>query len=189
MDRILPIPYVRARSRSTRHSPSSVMPTACSTSVTVSFSFGGNTWTMSPADFAFTSISSTECIGAFFEMTSTAGTTAPSWIIGDAFLVRRDVDPLACVLMTHRHRKTSTRCSDTTRPLLGSLPSLKSLSLRTASTALRPHQRLVVSPRRSPTATLTVPCLGSNSVSGGAWFRVLWRCSWQCRCGCYDNPS
>jgi len=58
----------------------------CSTSVTVSFSFGGNTWTMSAADFAFTSISSSECIGAFFETTSTAGSSTPSWIIGDAFL-------------------------------------------------------------------------------------------------------
>jgi len=59
----------------------------CSTSVTVTLSFGGNTWTMSSADFKFTSLSSSECIGAFFETSSTTTTgSTPSWIIGDAFL-------------------------------------------------------------------------------------------------------
>ncbi|KAG6374669.1 aspartic peptidase domain-containing protein [Boletus reticuloceps] len=59
----------------------------CSTTVTVTFSFGGQSWTMSPADFMYTSISTTECIGAFFDIGSTAGSsTTPSWIIGDAFL-------------------------------------------------------------------------------------------------------
>lgn len=56
----------------------------CSTTVNVEFSFGGATWSMSPADFAFTQTSSTECIGAFFE--ASTGTGSPSWIIGDAFL-------------------------------------------------------------------------------------------------------
>ncbi|KAG1854827.1 aspartic peptidase domain-containing protein [Suillus subalutaceus] len=56
----------------------------CSTTVNVEFSFGGATWSMSPADFAFTQTSSTECIGAFFE--ATTGTGSPTWIIGDAFL-------------------------------------------------------------------------------------------------------
>ncbi|KAG2142916.1 aspartic peptidase domain-containing protein [Suillus bovinus] len=56
----------------------------CSTTVNVEVSFGGNTWSISPADFAYTQTSSTECIGAFFE-TST-GTGIPSWIFGDAFL-------------------------------------------------------------------------------------------------------
>lgn len=56
----------------------------CSTSVSVELSFGGATWSMSPADFAFTQTSSTECIGAFFE--ASTGTGSPSWIIGDAFL-------------------------------------------------------------------------------------------------------
>jgi cathepsin D len=56
----------------------------CSTTVNVELSFGGATWSISPADFAFTQTSSTECIGAFFEASTGAG--APSWIIGDAFL-------------------------------------------------------------------------------------------------------
>ncbi|KAF9219784.1 acid protease [Gyrodon lividus] len=57
----------------------------CSTQVDVTFSFGGTTWSMSAADFAFAQISSSECVGAFFEA-STGGGSTPSWIIGDAFL-------------------------------------------------------------------------------------------------------
>lgn len=56
----------------------------CSTTVNVELSFGGATWSISPADFAFTQSTSTECIGAFFE--ASTGTGSPSWIIGDAFL-------------------------------------------------------------------------------------------------------
>ncbi|KAG1728175.1 aspartic peptidase domain-containing protein [Suillus paluster] len=56
----------------------------CSTTVNVEFNFGGNTWSMSPADFTHTQVSSTECIGAFF--VSTIGQGGPSWVIGDAFL-------------------------------------------------------------------------------------------------------
>ncbi|KAG2364170.1 aspartic peptidase domain-containing protein [Suillus spraguei] len=56
----------------------------CSTTVNVEVSFGGATWSISPTDFAVAQISSTECIGAFFE--ASAGTGAPSWIFGDAFL-------------------------------------------------------------------------------------------------------
>jgi hypothetical protein len=61
---------------------------ACSTTVNVELSFGGSTWSISPEDFAFTTLSSgsTECVGAFFE--TTTGSGAPTWIIGDAFLVR-----------------------------------------------------------------------------------------------------
>jgi cathepsin D len=56
----------------------------CSTTVNVELSFGGAMWSISPVDFAFTQISSTECIGAFFEVITDTG--SPSWIIGDAFL-------------------------------------------------------------------------------------------------------
>jgi len=56
----------------------------CSTTVNVEFNFGGNSWSMSPADFTHTQISSTQCIGAFF--VSTIGQGGPSWVVGDAFL-------------------------------------------------------------------------------------------------------
>lgn len=56
----------------------------CSTTVDVQFNFGGNTWSMSPADFMHSQASTTECIGAFF--ISSIGEGGPSWIIGDAFL-------------------------------------------------------------------------------------------------------
>ncbi|KAG1816286.1 aspartic peptidase domain-containing protein [Suillus variegatus] len=56
----------------------------CSTTVNVELSFGGATWSISPADFAFTQTNSTVCIGAFFE--TTTGTGSPSWVIGDTFL-------------------------------------------------------------------------------------------------------
>lgn len=51
---------------------------------------------MSPADFQYTSISTTECIGAFFETGSSGiGGGTPSWIIGDAFLVRINISLFA----------------------------------------------------------------------------------------------
>ncbi|KAG2142910.1 aspartic peptidase domain-containing protein [Suillus bovinus] len=56
----------------------------CSTTVNVQFNFGGNTWSMSPADFTHSQASTTECIGAFF--ISSIGQGGPSWVIGDAFL-------------------------------------------------------------------------------------------------------
>ncbi|KAI6167423.1 acid protease [Pisolithus thermaeus] len=54
----------------------------CSTSVNVTFSFGGSTWAMAPADFSYTQIGNSQCIGTFFETTQ----TNPSWILGDSFL-------------------------------------------------------------------------------------------------------
>ncbi|KAG0692345.1 acid protease [Suillus ampliporus] len=56
----------------------------CSTTVNVEFNFGGNSWSMSPADFTHTQVSSTGCIGAFF--VTPLGRGSPSWVIGDAFL-------------------------------------------------------------------------------------------------------
>lgn len=104
MGRILSIPYVRyPLCERAPHRVSS--PPACSTTVTVELSFGGNNWTMSSADFQFASISSSECIGAFFDISTTTTTvggssTVPSWIIGDAFLV----SPL-CVVVVPAHRR------------------------------------------------------------------------------------
>ncbi|KAH7926412.1 acid protease [Leucogyrophana mollusca] len=58
----------------------------CDTDVSVSFSFGGPSWSMSSADFEFTRLeNSADCIGAFFG-TDTGGNGNPYWIIGDAFL-------------------------------------------------------------------------------------------------------
>lgn len=56
----------------------------CSTEVNVAISFGGPSWSVSPADFQLTQISSSDCIGAFFELSS--GNGAPSWVVGDTFL-------------------------------------------------------------------------------------------------------
>ncbi|KAG2040135.1 aspartic peptidase domain-containing protein [Suillus americanus] len=56
----------------------------CSTAVNVAISFGGPSWSISPADFQLTKISSSQCVGAFFEL-NTSG-SAPSWIVGDTFL-------------------------------------------------------------------------------------------------------
>ncbi|OJA08498.1 hypothetical protein AZE42_11470 [Rhizopogon vesiculosus] len=59
----------------------------CSTTVNVELSFGGSTWSTSPADFAFsrTTSTSTECLGT---------DTDPAWIIGDAFL--KNVYSVSC---------------------------------------------------------------------------------------------
>jgi len=56
----------------------------CDTSVTVTLSFGGRSWTVSPADFQSQEISRGTCLGAFFSLTT--GDSAPAWIVGDAFL-------------------------------------------------------------------------------------------------------
>ncbi|KAG1864833.1 aspartic peptidase domain-containing protein [Suillus subluteus] len=56
----------------------------CSTAVNVAISFGGPSWPISPADFQLTKISSSQCVGAFFEL-NTSG-SAPNWIVGDTFL-------------------------------------------------------------------------------------------------------
>ncbi|KAG2142885.1 aspartic peptidase domain-containing protein [Suillus bovinus] len=56
----------------------------CNTAVHVSISFGGPSWPISPADFQLTKISSSQCVGAFFELNT--GGSAPNWIVGDTFL-------------------------------------------------------------------------------------------------------
>ncbi|KII87254.1 hypothetical protein PLICRDRAFT_112830 [Plicaturopsis crispa FD-325 SS-3] len=56
----------------------------CDTDVTVTMSFGGPSWTISPADFKLTQLSGGQCLGAFFELST--GSSAPAWIVGDTFL-------------------------------------------------------------------------------------------------------
>lgn len=56
----------------------------CDTDVNVTMSFGGKSWSISNQDFQLTKISSSECLGAFFELTT--GNSAPAWIVGDTFL-------------------------------------------------------------------------------------------------------
>ncbi|KZT25130.1 acid protease [Neolentinus lepideus HHB14362 ss-1] len=56
----------------------------CSTAVNVSLAFGGNSWSISPADFKLTQISNSQCLGALFELET--GGSAPAWIVGDTFL-------------------------------------------------------------------------------------------------------
>jgi len=47
-------------------------------------SFGGRTWAINPADFRLAQISNSQCLGAFFQLTT--GSSAPPWIVGDTFL-------------------------------------------------------------------------------------------------------
>ncbi|KAJ6581457.1 acid protease [Mycena capillaripes] len=56
----------------------------CDTSVTVTLSFGGKSWAISPTDFEFRDLGQGTCLGSFFTLTT--GDSAPSWIIGDVFL-------------------------------------------------------------------------------------------------------
>lgn len=58
---------------------------ACSTTVQVTMTFGGQTWPIDPADFLLQDMGNNQCIGSFFELTT--GGSAPSWIVGDTFLV------------------------------------------------------------------------------------------------------
>ena len=56
----------------------------CSTAVNVTLAFGGQSWSVSPDDFRLAQLSSTQCLGAFFEL---SGQGTPAWIVGDTFLV------------------------------------------------------------------------------------------------------
>jgi hypothetical protein len=56
----------------------------CSSNVNVAFSFGGQSWSISPTDFNSGQISSGQCIGSIFAYTGTS--SGPGWIIGDTFL-------------------------------------------------------------------------------------------------------
>ncbi|KAI0741353.1 acid protease [Daedaleopsis nitida] len=59
----------------------------CDTDVNVTMRFGDSTisWPISNADFLLTQVSRSTCVGGFFAL-STAGTSAPPWIVGDTFL-------------------------------------------------------------------------------------------------------
>ncbi|KAF8489905.1 aspartic peptidase domain-containing protein [Russula emetica] len=56
----------------------------CSTTVNVAFSFGGQTWSISPGDFKSGQISSGQCVGSIFVYSGSS--SGPGWIIGDTFL-------------------------------------------------------------------------------------------------------
>lgn len=65
----------------------------CTTSVTVSISFGGTDWPMSSDDmnlgeFGTNSAGTPMCVGGIFDIGSTVGTGSgvPSWVVGDTFL-------------------------------------------------------------------------------------------------------
>ena len=58
----------------------------CDTDVTVTMSFGGSTWSISPADFRLTQLTESQCLGAFFVLDSQQGSSTPAWIVGDTFL-------------------------------------------------------------------------------------------------------
>jgi cathepsin D len=58
----------------------------CDTQVNVSMAFGdGTLWSINPEDFLLTQLTSTRCLGAFFQLDM--GNNGPSWIVGDTFLV------------------------------------------------------------------------------------------------------
>jgi cathepsin D len=62
---------------------------ACSTTVNVALSFGGQSWSISPDDFKLTKLSNGQCLGAFFVLSDqqqSSGNNEISWIIGDTFL-------------------------------------------------------------------------------------------------------
>jgi cathepsin D len=60
---------------------------ACSTTVNVAISFGGQSWTISSDDFRLAQISNSQCLGAIFVYTASGGNNGtPTWIVGDTFL-------------------------------------------------------------------------------------------------------
>ncbi len=65
--------------------------TACSSQLSIAFSFGGPSWPINLADLNLGSISNGRCLGAIFDITQGSGIAIgngqPAWIIGDTFLV------------------------------------------------------------------------------------------------------
>lgn len=57
---------------------------ACSTTVNVALSFGGQTWSISPADFKLSQTSNSQCVGSVFVFSGSSN--GPGWIMGDTFL-------------------------------------------------------------------------------------------------------
>ena len=92
---------------------------ACSTTVNVTFSFGGATWAMAPADFLSQRRSPSRCVGVFYGTTSTG--LGLSWVIGSAFLV--SLLHMLHVWVLTSCRKTCTVSSATTPPQSGLLHS------------------------------------------------------------------
>jgi len=67
---------------------------ACTTTVDVSISFGGKLWSINTKDMNVGQISQTSsrCLGAIFDLSVgtsiPTGSSNPSWVVGDTFLVR-----------------------------------------------------------------------------------------------------
>lgn len=84
--------YRKSASHTTPHSKLHLIHSlACATKVSISVTFGenGTAWPISPADFKLVQLSDDTCVGAFFEMQQSPYASAPTWIMGDTFLVRR----------------------------------------------------------------------------------------------------
>jgi len=56
----------------------------CSTTVSLSISFGGRTWPVSSEDFILARTTGNQCLGAVFEYSGAS--SGPAWIVGDTFL-------------------------------------------------------------------------------------------------------
>ena len=102
---------------------------ACKTTVSVSMSFGGQSWPINPVDFNVGPISSDGvlCQGAIFDLSegsNNKGNANPSWVVGDTFLVRNlsHIPHILSLFFLFFYRKTCTRCSVPHQRLLG-LPS------------------------------------------------------------------
>ena len=97
---------------------------ACSTSVTVSMSFGGQSWPINPTDFISNQLSRTLCQGAIFDLDAGSNgnpdSSNPSWVVGDTFLVRNLSRLHSCPFISCPFsRKMCIRCSVPHQRLLG----------------------------------------------------------------------
>lgn len=73
--------------------------------------FGGKSWAISPADMNLGTISQdgVMCAGGIFDLAAgtnvPTGTGAPTWIIGDTFLVRHKICPFEMIADTEAPEK------------------------------------------------------------------------------------
>jgi len=149
---------------------------ACDATVNVSISFGGKrNWTISPSDFQLTKLSQNQCLGAFFELST--GSSAPTWIVGDTFLV--NILSLNAFNLTKSGRKMSTLFSGIHLSQLASPSFLRSHWRRTVQMGLRrPLQLAQLRQQFQPHPSLEQVAEARIMVSKG--YVEIW-CRWRGR--------
>jgi len=143
---------------------------ACSTTVTISLSFGGKSWPINSQDMNLGQVSrgSSQCLGAIFDLNMgtniPSGSGNPSWVVGDTFLVRFLSSPSLSRLNTHFPfgiQKNVYSVFRATPPSIG-FAALSSLAGGSGAGSTSATSAPVLTPSLSITSTVTLD-VGASS--------------------------